>query len=230
MAGDHLMADIVNLHLSFCRFRSALALLAVLSGTPAAVLAQFEGTEAAVILDVPLMRTGVGAGEQTRGYTFRLDLPRTLTHLGLFSYNGSDGSDQPRQIGVWDAEGGLVAEVTVPVGGGVIEDLGNGSKFIYEPLADPVILLPEVVYTAGVWYSGNNSPGLAFDTAFSTIAGFHYLATAETGIPDGMLFAMPAVIRDDRLNGYIGPNLRFDLAIPELEPFEFNEVSFDPAP
>jgi hypothetical protein len=179
-------------------------------------IADFAGTEAVVVLDNPVVRTGVGAGQQTRGYTFNLESPRTLTHLGLFLYNGTDSADVPRQIGLWDADGTLVAEVTIPVGGGEIEDLGSGGKFVYGELTSPVILLPLVDYTVGVWYSANNSPGLAFEVGFTTIPGFNYVATVETGPPGGA-FAQPTIVRLDRLNAYIGPNLRFDLAIPTLQ-------------
>lgn len=203
----------------------------VLLGLAASALPSFadlDGTEAAVILELPHSRTGVGAGTQTRGYTFTLDTPRTLTHLGMFIYNGTAGANVPRQVGLWDAAGTLLTEVTIPVEGGEIEDLGGGSKFTYLAPDPPVILLPEVVYTVAVWYSDNNSPGLAFNVPFTTIEGFTYLSTVETGPPGGA-FAQPTIERPDRLGGYVGPNLRFDEAIPVLSQFTLNELSLDPA-
>ena len=178
-------------------------------------MADLVGTEAAVWFPTS-GRTGVGAGTQTRGFTFTLDNARTLTHLGMYNYNGTGESAFDRQIGVWGASGALVADLTIPAGPGGELD----GDFIWRQLASPVLLQASELYTAGVWYSGDNSPGLAYGLDVATISGFHYGQTAETGPPGGA-FAKPTIIRTDRLNGYFGPNLRLqigggaDVDIPE---------------
>jgi hypothetical protein len=169
-------------------------------------------TEAAVTLTNP--RTGVGAGEQTRGFTFTLDAPRIATHLGMNNFNGSGEADFDRRIGLWNDAGTLVADLTILAGPTGEVDGG----FIYGELAAPVALLAGELYTAGVWYSDNNSPGLAFAYADVTgIPGFNYMDTVETGPPGGA-FEKPTIVRDDRLNGYFGPNIRFSTAVAAAVP------------
>ena len=176
--------------------------------------ADFTDTEAAVAL-VSSVR-GVGAGFQTRGYTFTLDVPRTATHLGMFNYNGEGEATFDRQIGIWDDAGSLVADLTIPAGSS-----GSGilDRFIYGELAAPVPLQADELYTVGVWYSEDSSPGLAYGFAeINTIDGFHYVNTAETGTPGGA-FAKPTIIRENLLNGYFGPNLRFStVELPDCHP------------
>ncbi len=203
---------------------ATLALLALV-GTARADL---SGTEAALDLDAPLVRSGVGAGTETLGYTFSLDAARALTHLGLFSYNGSTSPTVDRQIGVWDNAGTLVAEVTIPVGGGVLDDRGDGDLFIYQALDTPVVLSAGETYTAGVWYSVDNSPGLAFDVAFTPIDGFNYHDAMFSDTLDGAFVkpTNPSI----RTNAFIGPNLRFDLTLPKPDfgsSLRITEVAID---
>ncbi len=192
--------------------RAFFLLVSFVMATGDVARADLSASEPAIMIDSPLVRTGIGAGSQTRGYTFSLDAARTLTHLGLYSYNNTDGGNQARQVGLWDADDNLVAEVSVPPSGSEIEVDENGRKFLYIELDTPVVLAAEEIFTVGVWYV-DNSPGLAFAVEFSTIDGFNYLQTAETGPPGGA-FAKPTILREDLLNGYVGPNLRFDLTPP----------------
>lgn len=173
-----------------------------------AARAALTGTEPAISFPTGVTFTGVGAGAQTRGYTFTLSATRTLTHLGMWSFNGDLTSVQDRQIGVWNAGGTLVATATIPANGGEVDPAASPRPFIYQQLATPVTLSAGN-YTTGIWYSFDNSPGLAFGfSGVNTLPGFTYGQTVETGV-GGEIFAQPTVVRTDRLNGYVGPNLRF---------------------
>lgn len=189
--------------------------------------ADLSASEAALSLPPGFTRVGVGAGTQTRGYTFTLDAPRILTHLGVFNYNGTGQTDSDRPIGVWDEAGDLVAEATILTGAGNSE-LDPDSPFFYVALDAPVLLLAGELYTVGAHYV-DNSPGLAYDfSGIEMVDGFHYGETAETGPPGGT-FEKPTIIRTDRLNGYIGPNLRFSTGALPPRWVAFNDcVDTDP--
>ena len=189
-----------------------------LTGSAAAALPG----DAAIIF--PVVRTGfpnagdfagVGAGLQTRGYTFTLDTPRSLTHLGMYDY-AQGAVTVRRKVGVWDGASNLVATVDIPVGTLSGQD-GNAfpATSFYAALPAPVNLAAGEVYAVGIWYDVDNSPGLCMNIAFTTMPGFHYGNAVETGPPGGA-FAKPTIARLDRPHAYIGPNLRFatDVAPP----------------
>lgn len=187
-------------------------------------VADLSDSEAALSITLPRVFTGVGAGMQTRGYTFSLESARSLTHLGLYDYSSIGVLAVERQVGVWNTAGTLVASVTIPAG--AINDGGPAeAAFFYGELATPAILAAGEIYTAGVWYAVNNDPGIAMMIDFTTLPGFSYLETVETGPPGGA-FAKPTIVRTDRLNAYIGPNLRFATAPPTVTEFKITEIIY----
>ena len=162
---------------------------ATLRGSEAAVTFSMEGT------------IGVGVLGNTVGWGFRLDEERTLTHLGVYNYNGSGSADSDRQIGIWDASGKLIAHATLRKGGGTLAD-----GFIWVALLRRVQLNAGENYTIGAWYP-DNSPGIAYNATVSTISGVIYeKPTLWTSTPS---FAQPTVDNSlARPNGYFGPNMR----------------------
>jgi hypothetical protein len=182
---------------------------------------------------------GVGAGMQTRGYTFTLDFPREVTHLGMFNYDLSGSCATDRHAGVWDSEGNLVAEVVILANAANSEiESGEMRDFIYAELPEHVVLSAGELYTIGIWYSVDNCPGLVMSGTIENgqrsdiAAGFHYVEMVETGVadPDAMTFKKPTVTRPDRIGGYIGPNLRFSTAPLPPRWVAFNDcVDTDPA-
>jgi len=146
----------------------AASFFAVVNSTRASLV----GTESAI--NVTTIVTGVGSGNQTRGYTFTLDNLRTLTHLGVFLHantNNPAAITAARPIGLWDSVGNLVASVTIPSGGG---GLDLDSNYVWAPVAPTVVLSNTQTYTVGVWYQTDSSPGLSYNDAFTQISGFHW--------------------------------------------------------
>jgi hypothetical protein len=175
---------------------------------PHSVSASLINTEAAVSFPVS-PATGIGLQGSTGGWAFSLDEPKSLTHLGIYNYNHNQeslASDEDRRIGLWDASG-LVADVTIPVGGGEYDPVDGG--FVYAEITPPLTLQANKEYVIGAHYGTNALPGAAYDVNVTKISGVNYLATAWTnggwGKPSYPDYGYPG--------GYFGPNLRF--AVPE---------------
>ena len=167
------------------------------------------GTEPAVTFPTD-PRTGIGAPQPaglTMGWSFMLDSARKATHLGMYNYNFSGSSDQNREIGLWDSAGVLVAGLTIPAGGGEVDGPAP-LNFIYGELASPEPLQAGEVYTAGVWYGGNNSPGFSYNHDTTAMDGLSIVAYSLSGSGGGLnkpLFDYSGSYP----NGFFGPNVRF---------------------
>jgi len=177
---------------------------------PHSVSASLINTEAAVSFPVS-PATGVGVGDEMAGWTFTLDEPKTLTHLGIYNYNENQESlagTYARRIGLWDASG-LVADVTIPVGGGEYDPVDGG--FVYAEITPNLTLQANEEYTIGAYYEGDVGPGTVYNVNVTTISGVNHgsamLNLSGWGKPNHGAFNVEIT------TGFFGPNLRF--AVPE---------------
>lgn len=86
----------------------------------------------------------------TRGWSFDVVDPRgiRLTHLAMFDYR-ANGLVEPHEVGVWDAEGRLLAAATVPAG--VAAPLDETGLFRIVAVPD-VVLRPGTGYVIGAFF------------------------------------------------------------------------------
>ena len=146
---------------------------------------------------------GVGVQGNTVGWGFSLDEEKTLTHLGIYNFNGSGSADSDRQIGIWDSSGTLVVQAILPQGGGELAD-----DFIWIAPSTEVLLKANEAYTIGAWYHPDNSPGVAYNASVSTINGVNY--EKPSLISSNPSFTRPTVdFTGFNPNGFFGPNMRF---------------------
>ena len=197
----HTRRTIAIISLAMC---AHVPLQAALSGTEAAVSFPEAGT------------TGLGNTNFTVGWTFTVDVSRTATHLGI--YANSDGSNFlfPREIGLWNASGSLIAQSTVPVGGGGAEldpaSVSGNYGFFYNQLFTSVELAAGELYTVAIPYADDSSPGTFYGATITPMAGLNYGTSVFAGGATGLV--QPTTIDTTFPNGWFGSNLRFAV-VPE---------------
>jgi hypothetical protein len=166
------------------------------------VQAQLATTVSALSFPTPIDGTGVNAA--TVGWAFTLDTDRVVTHLGIHNWNNSAGFNNDREIGIWNSLGTLVATATIQANGVGAELDGSPFGFYYVALTPNITLSSSEAYTIGVWYSGDNNPGVGFNATITTIHGVNYVGP-RTSL--GMIFEEPMI--SSTAGGLFGPNLRF---------------------
>ena len=145
----------------------------------------------------------------TYGYSFRTLGDLTATDLGIFDlYSGSlvigDGLAEPHGVGLWKADGTLLASTVVPAGtGGTL--IGG---FRYMPIA-PVLLESGASYVIGAFYV---SFGDAYTATGEATFTWDPLIAPGTGLRFVGAFSFPTLNA-----GFIpaGPNLIATAAVPE---------------
>ena len=144
----------------------------------------------------------------TAGGTFQPTGFITVTELGCFDYLFSQNLG-PIQVGLWDANGTLLASNTVTS----LSPLLDQSR--YEPVT-PVPLDPGIVYHLGA-FSPNGSINL--NVAAPSVGGgvvsaavIQLLAAAAS---TNSLFASPPAIPGTGGAFYLGPNFEFQDRVPE---------------
>ena len=174
---------------------------------PHSVSASLINTEAAVSFPAS-PATGIGFTNHSAGWLFTLDDPKSLTHLGIYNYDHNQESlagNYDRRIGLWDASG-LVADVTIPAGGGEYDPVDGG--FVYAEITPNITLQANEEYAIGAYFEGDTGPGISYDVNVTTISGVNYMGSAVRWYGWGKPTA-----NNTYPNGVFGPNLRF--AIPE---------------
>ena len=146
---------------------------------------------------------GNGTGDNTtRGYSFDVSAAGGVLVTGLTVYDDlGNGLAESHEVGLWDANGTLLASVTVPAG--TLAPLDSSGVFREVQLATPLFLPAGSNYAVGAfsmvgsadvqainWTSSSTAPGISYgELRFingplvltfptSTLAGF-------TGLPGG---------------------------------------------
>jgi len=87
---------------------------------------------------------GIGGNTQTNGYSFSVNEPTLITAVGWFDRN-SDGLTHEHELGIWNSDGQLLVDETVPAG--MSAPLNDG--FRYQSIPAPLILPPGVYIVGG---------------------------------------------------------------------------------
>ena len=130
------------------RFLSALAIVFVGAAMSA------RSVQAGPVLGIANVTDSSFTVNNTYGYSFTALADLTATDLGVFDLNQGtnvvgDGLAESHLVGLWRADGTLLAATIVPAGG--VAPLVNG--FRYMPIG-AVPLLSGVTYVVGVHYAG----------------------------------------------------------------------------
>lgn len=107
----------------------------VATGTPAIVFDHVGGAGGGLKVNV------------TDGWEFSTEKPLTVTSLGVWDYK-NDGLGTEVPVGLWDADGNLLAQATVPAG----TDAGEIDSFRYVSIK-PVTLVKGRTYVIGATYT-----------------------------------------------------------------------------
>jgi hypothetical protein len=132
----------------------------------------------------------------------------TITSLGLFD-DGAPGLNQSHSVGLWTTSGTLLARSDFSPGLDGFTDNG----FIYQNLANQVVLQPGISYILGASYQSGSTDGLhvndtiEYETWSSTVT----FNGSGRYTPDGSGFIFPYL----QVGGlsYVGPNALY--AVPE---------------
>jgi hypothetical protein len=147
---------------------------------------------------------------ETLGNLFTVaDKSITITALGLLD-DGVPGLNQSHSVGLWTTSGSLLARVDFSPGLNGFENNG----FIYQNLANQVVLQPGVSYVLGVSYQDNSTDGVYINSSgpyetWSSAVSFNGLGR-YTARGDGFTFPYAQV------NGmsYVGPNALYTVPEP----------------
>ena len=186
-------------HISLC----ALVALTLLSGS-------ITYAENAPLIITP--GTGYvfyGGASVTLGNLFQVrDKSITITSLGLFD-DGTPGLNQSHSVGLWTTSGTLLARADFSPGLNGFENNG----FIYQNLANQVVLQPYVSYVLGASYQSSSTDGLHVNDTIEYETWSSSVTFNGSGryTPDGSGFIFPYL----QVGGlsYVGPNALY--AIPE---------------
>jgi hypothetical protein len=151
-----------------------------------------------------------GSETETLGNLFTVaDKSITITALGLFD-DGIPGLNQSHSVGLWTTSGSLLAGVDFSPGFNGFESNG----FIYQNLANQVVLQPGVSYVLGASYQGNSTDGVYINSSvqyetWSSTVTFNGIARQTSR---GAGFAFPAY----QIYGqsYVGPNALYTVPEP----------------
>ena len=154
--------------------------------------------EVAVELNQGAIPLGSKQGDGTVGWQFDVLSDLILTDLGVFDDHG-DGLIEPHAVGLWDVDGTLVVQTTVPTGAEAI--LRDG--FRYVPV-EPTDLKAGQSYIVGAHYR-QSTPDL-FPTRTGTITTHDDITyVAERKDVGSQAFGFPEVLGASSGN-FFGPN------------------------
>lgn len=165
----------------------------------------------AVQAATPLLDAPGTAGQNTISYTLGYELTTgssglSVSSLGLWDQNG-DGLAGAHNIGLYNASGGLLGQVTVTAGTG--STLVGG--FRYADLLAPLTLLPNTTYVLAAAY--NSEDVYSYYDSFSPV-GSHVSGGVTIGFgryEAGSTLQFPTTTTSAR---YTGPNFLYT-AVPE---------------
>jgi hypothetical protein len=147
------------------------------------------------------------------GWSFTNTVPIQITALGFWDYMGDGFEDNSLggttnvEVGLWDADQKLLAQVTVQSADPLLNVLSDQSGFRFHSLASPVTLKP------GIYVLGGTTHGESYIFYPVSSASFDpaiiWLQALEA-FSDTLVY--PAAADPHPPVGWIGPNLTFNLA------------------
>lgn len=149
----------------------------------------------------------VNTGTWTLGYSFLVNSPITVTGLGVLDHN-ADGLNVSHAVGLWDANGNLLASTTVPAG--TVAPL-NG--FYRMELISGVSLTAGDIYYVGSVNGIDNDEWLQDPSVLTAAPQITYLSRRFEFSNGGLVF--PDLAGSGN-TGYFGGNFEFGtVATPE---------------
>jgi len=150
-------------------------------------------------------------GNVTIGWQFTLSAPVTVTELGFFDANGSEGLFDSHPVGIWSASGTLLGSATVPAG-----SVGTLDGFSF--VAVTPFTLDAGMYTIGS-YGNEDSPdqfqfGLSGSTAIPGLA----IGNGVQSAFGPTTLTLPSQVNDFAAQGYFGPDFMVGAATATPEP------------
>lgn len=146
--------------------------------------------------------------DRTFGYNFFTGGdPFTITSLGFWD-EGGDGLAESHEVAVWDASGStILAQAVVPAG--TAGFLDSGFRFV---AISPVVLAANTEFLAGAFLG--SEAVIRFTTATEHLG--LTLGSTRFDVSGTGLFAPPVGTQGDFYDdGYFGPNLNGEAAVPE---------------
>lgn len=176
---------------------AALSLLALPRMTTAAPIVDFNNDASQFVWFGNDLGCNSGC---TLGYGISITTPVTIDALGI--YDGSfPGLNNQHQVGIWDANGTLLASTTVGPASSMFDPSNGGGRWVYSPIAP--LTLNNGDYRLGAFYGVNTFDAVAFNAqgVFSNAAGASY--TTGYWIDFGA-FTQP--LNQAGVNAYFGAN------------------------
>jgi len=144
----------------------------------------------------------------TAGWTFQPLAPISVTSLGCFDYILNGNNESPMSVGLWAANGSLLASNSVTA----TSPLVGQSR--YEPIT-PVVLAAGLTYHLGAYYPSNGvtvllaaAPGNGGSVTTSPFIQFGGAVQEPSG------FAFPTPVQGGAGAALLVPNFQF-VAVPE---------------
>jgi hypothetical protein len=145
---------------------------------------------------------------RTAGWSFTANSSITVTGLGFFDV-GSNGLEQPLQVGLWNSNGSvLLAFTTLPAG-----QCALISGFCFQPIA-PVNLTAGNTYVLGGVLNSDGEMSFFNVSSFTTAAEISYGGPLASDDNTGFAFTNANPAPGFVTNGVWSPNLQF-VPVPE---------------
>ncbi len=148
----------------------------------------------------------------TQGFKFTVTSDVIVESLGVYDA-GSDGIANPAEVGLWHADGTLLAQTTVPQGTAGIVD----GQFRFTTIA-PLMLTTGTEYVIGAFLDGDLYSSFSTDPSWNGFGGVGSIDSRFTILEDRYFGTEPRTglefpTRTDILTtpgvyGWIGPNLQ----------------------
>jgi hypothetical protein len=161
-------------------------------------------------------------GEFTWGFGFNVSSSLTVGALGFWD-EGGDGLAESHEVGLWNASGVLLAQVTVDNSSTPSASISGSGRWLFTALPGP-LTLGAGDYLAGAYFPVTSPDALRQGTTgnalvITTIAGVTYLGPQRSPEPSGAL-AIPSLnqVSNGIPNGVFGPNLLEAEPVPSVPP------------
>ena len=170
-----------------------------------------QGLNASPIVGVTISNDGAqsGGGFTNLGYSFVANVATNVVSLGIWDQDG-DGLLNRHEVGLWAANGTLLASAFVGAGAAGILDSG----FRFTDIA-PVPLTAGQTYYVAATFNGPGDGDVFVDNVTSVLAA-PQITYDSPRLGFGSALSFPALVGSGT-NGYWGGNVRLDAtqAVPE---------------
>lgn len=147
-------------------------------------------------------------GTWTLGWSFSVNSAISVTALGAFDAN-SDGLNVAHDVGIWNAQGSLLASATVP--SGTVGTLDSGYRFV--SIAPLALTAGSTYYVGAVYFVNDNDGWLQDPTTLVTAPQITFLSRQYESSGGSLVF--PDLVGSGT-TGYFGGNFEFGgSSVPE---------------